>query len=260
MPKFNANLGFLFGELPFDQRVAAAAKAGFKAVEFAPPYKGEKAMLVDQIARAGVEQVLINAPQQIGKVGGRGLACLPGEQTAFQECIGMALDYAMAFGTRKVHVQSGLTPANTDHDLLVRTYAENARWAADKMGEHGITVCLEPINDKVDAPGYFMHDPHLAWKIVLEAAHPHLKLQFDFYHWQIMAGNLAADFKAALPWVGHVQVADTPGRGEPGTGEINYPFIFDWIDACGYDDWVGAEYKPRSGNTVEGLGWIKPYL
>ena len=261
MPKFTANLNFLFTEMDFMKRIPAAAKAGFKAVEFPPPYKGgsEKQEIADLVKANGLQVVLINAPAQIGKVGGRGLACLPGETAAFQESAGTALEYARALGTRRVHIQSGTMPEGGDYEACLNTYLENVRWAADQMGKHDIAVCLEPINNK-DNPGYFMHDPHVAWRIVLEEAHPHLKLQFDFYHWQMMCGNLAHDFKAAMPWVGHIQIADCPGRNEPGTGEVNYTYIFDWIDACGWDGWVGAEYKPRSGNTVEGLGWLKPYL
>jgi hydroxypyruvate isomerase len=261
MPKFTANLNFLFSELDFMERIPAAAKAGFKAVEFPPPYKGgdEQKKIVDLIGENGLQVVLINGPAKVGNVGGRGIACLPGEREAFQESVGIALDYARALNTKRVHVQSGTMPTNGYFDRCLTSYIENVRWAADKMGEHDIAVCLEPINNK-DNPGYFMHDPHLAWRIVQEESHPHLKLQFDFYHWQMMCGNLASDFKAAMPLVGHIQIADCPGRNEPGTGEINYTFLFDWIDACGWDGWVGSEYKPSSGKTDESLGWLKPYL
>lgn len=261
MPKFTANLGFLFSELDFMERIPAAAAAGFKAVEFPPPYaEDRKQQLVDQLGETGLQQVLINVPAEHGGVGGRGLACLPGEEAAFQDSIGLALDYARAFGSRKMHILAGLTPEGTDFDRALETYVKNVRWAADLVGEHGIDACLEPINNKVDGPGYFMHDPHLGWRIVEEANHPHLKLQFDVYHWQVMAGNVAADLKAALPCIGHIQIADNPGRNEPGTGEINYDFMFDWIDACGWDGWIGAEYKPSSGKSTDSLGWMKPFL
>ena len=260
MPKFCANIGFLFQELPFLERFQAAADAGFKAVEFAPPYGDHKPdEFAGKLNAAGLEQVLINGPYGPEELGGRGLGCLPGQTEAFRDSIGTALEMARALGATKVHVLSGLRPKDVPEEVLVQTFKDNLAWAGDTLGAHGISACVEAINDRVDNPGYFMSQPRLSERIVREVGHPHVRLQFDFYHWQIMHGDIARAFAEVLPLIGHVQVADTPGRFEPGTGEINYAFIFRMLDSIGYDDWVGAEYKPR-GDTVKSLGWIKPYL
>ena len=187
------------------------------------------------------------------------MACDPRRRGEFQDSIGLAIAYATALGSSRVHVMAGVTPQATAHDELLKAYVDNIRFAARSLGENRIKALIEAINSKVDVPGYFLDRPSDALEIIREAGEPNLYMQFDFYHAQIMEGNLTALFREALPVVGHIQVADTPGRHEPGTGEINYPYLFRLIDKLGWDDWVACEYKPKT-TTREGLRWMKPYL
>ena len=258
MPKFAANLGFLFTELPFTDRIAAAAAAGFLGVEFPYPYPFDKAALADQLHAHRLEQVLINSPRG-NREGDRGLACDPDRRGEFQDSIGLALEYAQALAAPRVHVVAGLVPPGRDRDSVLDVYMDNIRHAGRVLGAHGITALIEAINTKLDAPGYFLNRPSEAARLVREMADAHVRLDFDFYHAQIMEGNLAALFAESLDVIGHVQIADVPGRHEPGTGEINYPFIFEMIESSGYTGWVACEYTPKT-DTAESLRWIADYL
>ena len=257
MPKFCANLGFMFPEHPFIERIAAAAKAGFRAVEFPYPYDHDAEELVEHLGAHGLEQVMINSPKGSQR-GDHGLACHPDRRGEFEDGIGLAVDYARAMGTSRVHVMAGKRLEGTSVDVHLETYVDNIRFAARKLGEHGIKALIEAVNSKVDVPSYFLDRPSDALAIIRRADEPNLFLEFDFYHAQIMEGNLTGLFRDALSVTGHVQIADTPGRHEPGTGEINYANVFRMIDEAGWKDWVGCEYRPK-GATLDGLAWMKPY-
>jgi hydroxypyruvate isomerase len=256
MPKFCANLGFMFPEHPFIERFAAAAEAGFRAVEFPYPYDHDARELVEHLGAHDLEQVMINSPKGNARTGDHGMACDPQRRGEFEDGIGLAVDYARSMGTSRVHVMAGKRPEGTAPDVLLETYVDNMKFAARALGEHGIKALIEAINTKIDIPGYFLERPSDAVAILRAAEEPNLYLQFDFYHAQIMEGNLTRLFHDALPVTGHIQIADTPGRHEPGTGEINYAYVFRMIDEAGWDDWVGCEYRPKAA-TLDGLGWMK---
>ena len=256
MPKFCANLGFLFPEHPFIERFAAAAEAGFRAVEFPYPYDHDAEELIERLGAHDLEQVMINSPKGNAEASDHGLACDPDRRGEFEDSIGLAVAYARALGTSRVHVMAGKRPEGTSADVLLETYVDNMRFAARALGEHGIKALIEAINSKVDVPGYFLDRPSDGLAILRATGEPNLYLEFDFYHAQIMEGNLTRLFHDALPVIGHIQIADTPGRHEPGTGEINYPYVFRMIDEAGWDDWVGCEYRPKAA-TLDGLGWMK---
>ena len=258
MPKFCANLGFMFPEFSFLDRIGAAAAAGFRAVEFPYPYEFEANAIAERIAAHDLTQVMINTPKG-SRPDDHGLACDPDRRGEFQDSIGRTVAYALALGTSRVHVMAGTWPKAKSRAAVMDVYVDNLRFAARALAEHGVKAMIEAINTKVDVPGYVLSRPSDALALIRDAAEPNLYLEFDFYHAQVMEGNITALFKEALPHVGHVQVADTPGRHEPGTGEINYAFVFRFLDEVGWNDWIGCEYRPL-GSTLEGLGWIKPYL
>ncbi len=258
MPRFCANLEFMFSEHPFMERFAAAAEAGFHAVEFHYPYNKDVDELVEYLGTHNLEQVLINAPK--GDVeGDHGLACNPDRQGEFEDSVGLAIDYAKAMGTGHVHVMAGKRPEGSSADVLLKTYIDNIQFAARALGGHGIKALIEGVNSKFDVPGYFLDRPSDALAILRSIEEPNLYLQFDFYHAQIMEGSLTGLFHNALPVTAHIQIADTPGRHEPGTGEINYSYVFKMIDDAGWDGWVGCEYRPK-GATLEGLAWMTSYV
>ena len=253
MPKLSANLSFLFPDIPFLERFAAAKAAGFSAVEFAFAYEHP----VDQVAAAakaaGVEVVLMNLPPGDWDAGERGLGALAGREADFQAALDRAILYAEAAGCRRLHAMAGVGPTARE-DVFVRNLAS----AAARLAGRGIALLIEPIN-VIDMPGYFLTLPEQARRIIERINHPNLFLQLDLYHCQIMRGDLAHRIEAHLPLIGHIQIAGNPGRNEPDVGEINYPYLFDLMDNLGYRDWVGCEYKP-AGDTVAGLGWARPYL
>ncbi len=255
MPKFAANLTVLFTEMPDKERYAAAAKAGFKGVESLFPYVHGAADLKDWLGANGLEMVLINAPAGDWSNGERGLTCLPDRKTEFRDGIGQAIEYALALGCPRIHAVAGLAPeggpARTAYE---DTYRENLAWAADQLAPHGLDLMMEPINGKRDVPGMFLQTTSQARGIMAELGRPNLRLQFDVYHVQIMEGDLVHRFEDCLPDIGHVQIANPPDRREPDEGEINFPYLFNAIDAAGYDGWIGCEYNPRAG-TAAGLGW-----
>lgn len=254
MPKFAANLSFLFADRPFPERFAAAAAAGFAGVEYLFPYDYPAGEVAGWLGAAGLSQVLFNLAPGDWAAGERGLACLPGRQGEFAESVAQAVDYALALDCPRVHCMAGLRPAGVSESLLHDTYVANLRHAADAFARIGATVSIEPINSRVDMPGYWLDSIVAAERLLDDIGRDNVALQFDIYHAQIIQGDLWPTLSRLLPRIAHIQVADHPGRHEPGTGEINYPFLFKALDAAGYAGWIGCEYKPLAG-TEAGLGW-----
>jgi hydroxypyruvate isomerase len=255
MPKFAANLTMLFNELDFADRFAAAAKAGFKGVEYLFPYAHRKELLAELLARHGLVQVLHNLPAGDWAKGERGIACLPDRRTEFRDGVGEAIEYATALGCRQVNCLAGIAPQSYTVEEVRETLVENLRFVATELRKAGIRLLIEPINTR-DIPGFYLCRTAQALALIDEVGSDNLFLQYDIYHMQIMEGDLAHTLEANLPRIAHVQLADNPGRNEPGTGEINYPFLFRHLDHIGYAGWIGCEYKPR-GATEAGLGWLR---
>jgi hydroxypyruvate isomerase len=253
MPRFAANLTMLFTELPFMQRFEAAAKAGFKAVEYLFPYAFDKKELTAALRANGLQQVLHNLPAGNWETGERGIACHPDRVGEFREGVGMAIDYATALGCPKLNCLLGKLPDGVNAGEARKVAVENLRFAARELQTAGIMLLIEPINH-FDIPGFFLTRTDQALAIIDDVGSTNLLLQYDIYHAQRMEGELAATMSKNMARIGHIQLADNPGRGEPGTGEINYPWLFKHIDAAGYTGWIGCEYKPR-GTTADGLGW-----
>ena len=257
MPQFAANLTMLFTEEPFIDRFEAAVKAGFKAVEFLFPYAHTAQQVRNAALEAGVQIVLHNLPAGDWDAGERGIACLPDRVAEFREGVARAIDYARALGVTQLNCLAGKVPAGADPTALRATLVENLRYAAAQLAPHGIRLLIEPINT-FDIPGFYLQRSSQALALIQQVKAPNLKLQYDLYHMQIMEGDLAPTLQNALEHIGHIQLADTPGRHEPGTGEINFPFLFDWLDALGYDGWIGCEYRPLT-TTEAGLSWLHGY-
>ena len=255
MPKFDANLTMLYNDLDFMDRFAAAASDGFEGVEYLFPYAYEKADLADRLKSAGLAQVLFNLPAGDWAAGERGIACHPDRTDEFKRGVATAIDYATALGCPQVNCLAGKQPSGVDHDTAKKTFVDNLRYAAPELERAGITLLIEPINT-YDIPGFFLSGTARSLAIMDEVGSPNLKLQYDIYHMQRTEGELGATFTKNVARIAHVQVADNPGRHEPGTGEINYPFLFEQIDASGYTGWVGCEYLPLA-KTSDGLGWMK---
>jgi hydroxypyruvate isomerase len=255
MPKFDANLTMLYNDVDFLDRFAAAARDGFKGVEYLFPYAYAKDELAARLKAAGLEQVLFNLPAGDWAAGERGLACHPGRAAEFKAGVAAALEYAAALECPRINCLAGKVPAGVSHADAKQAFVENLRYAADELERAGVMLVIEPINT-YDIPGFFLSGTAPALEIIAEVGSANLKLQYDVYHMQRTEGELAATIAANVPMIGHVQVADNPGRHEPGTGEIHYPFIFERLDRSGYTGWVGAEYIPLA-NTSDGLGWLK---
>jgi len=259
MPRFAANLSMMFQEFPFLERFSAAASAGFKGVEFLFPYD----FLVEDIVRAatdaGVEVALFNLPPGDWDRGEKGFAALPGRQREFDAALDKAIVYAQALKCSRLHVMAGIPPAGADWALCRKTYVENMRKASAKLAPLGIDALMEPINTR-DIPGYFLNRQQEAHDIIAEVSVANLKIQMDFYHVQIVEGDLAMRAKAYIgPNVGHIQIAGVPERHEPDIGEINYPYIFALLNELGYEGWIGCEYRPQAA-TLDGLKrWGAPY-
>ena len=255
MPKFNANLTLLFNEVPFLDRFQAAAEAGFKGVEFLFPYAFDKDEIAERLDRHRLVQVLHNLPAGNWDAGERGIACHPDRIGEFQDGVGRAIEYATALGCKQLNCIAGVTPVGIDADKIHETFVANLRFAAGKLKEAGLRLLVEPINH-FDIPGFYLKHSAQAIALIDEVGADNLWLQHDIYHMQRMEGELANTIARHLPRIAHMQIADTPGRHEPGTGEINYAWLFRFIDQLGYDGWIGCEYRPISG-TREGLGWIR---
>ena len=253
MPRFAANLTMMFTEVPFLDRFELAAKGGFKAVEFLFPYAFE----VDDIKRRlddhGLTLILHNLPAGNWDAGERGIACHPDRVNEFRAGVGRAIAYAQALGVKQLNCLAGKAPAGVADEVLRATFVENLRYAANALKAAGLRLLIEPVNT-FDIPGFYLNRTVQAASILVEVGADNAFIQYDIYHAQRMEGELAATVQKYLPRIGHIQLADNPGRNEPGTGEINYPFLFAHLDRIGYDGWIGCEYKPAT-STEAGLGW-----
>jgi hydroxypyruvate isomerase len=254
MPQFAANLTMLFNEHPFLDRFEAAAKAGFKAVEFLFPYAYDKAELRARLQANGLQLVLHNLPAGDWDGGERGMACNPERTAAFRDSVALGIEYATALGVPHVNCLAGKAPAGVDAATLRRTFVANLRYAAAEVKKAGLNLLTEPIN-YYDIPGFYLNTTAQALSILDEVGADNAYVQYDIYHAQRMEGELAATMSKHLARIGHMQLADNPGRNEPGTGEINYAFLFKHIDRIGYRGWIGCEYKPAA-RTEDGLGWM----
>jgi hydroxypyruvate isomerase len=255
MPRFAANLTLLFNELPFMERFAAAKAAGFEAVEYLFPYAFDKKELAQALQANGLKQVLHNLPPGDWDAGERGIACHPDRVAEFRSGVDRAIDYAKALGSPQLNCLAGKLPAGVSREQAQATLVANLRFAADKLKAAGLRLLIEPINT-YDMPGFFLNYTAQADALINEVGSDNLYIQYDLYHAQRMEGELAATIQKYLPRIAHMQLADNPGRNEPGTGEINYAFLFRHLDAIGYTGWIGCEYKPKT-TTAAGLGWIK---
>lgn len=255
MPRFAANLTMLFTELAFLDRFEAAANAGFKGVEYLFPYAYDAAALAERLDRLQLVQVLHNLPAGDWEKGERGIACHPDRVGEFQDGVGRAIDYARLLGCRQLNCLAGIAPAGADADAVRRTFVDNLRFAADQLKAAGIRLLVEPVNTR-DIPGFYLNRTDQAIAILDEVGSDNLFLQYDIYHAQRMEGELGNTIERHLARIGHIQLADNPGRNEPGTGEINYPWLLRHIDRLGYTGWIGCEYKPAA-DTRAGLGWIE---
>jgi hydroxypyruvate isomerase len=265
MPKFAANLSMLYAELDFLDRFEAAARDGFRAVEYLFPYAYPAKELAARLKAHGLRQVLFNAPPGDWDRGERGVACLPGREDEFRAAVGKAIEYAGVLECSRIHVMAGLAPQDAERALLRRTYVANLAWAAKEAAHAGLDVLIEPINTR-DIPGFFLNRQDEAHAIVQEVGASNLKVQFDLYHCQVVEGDMAMKIRQYLPTgrVGHFQIAGVPQRHEPDVGEVNYDYLFKVIDEvsaqCGWDGWIGCEYRPArgatAGGTSAGLGWL----
>ena len=255
MPKFAANLTMLFTDLPFLDRFEAAAKAGFEAVEFLFPYDFDKKDLKARIDRHGLQIVMHNLPAGNWAGGERGIACFPDRVAEFREGVDRAIEYASYLGAGRVNCLAGIRPATVSPEDARATLINNLRFAAHKLQQVGIGLLLEPVNSRT-IPGFFIDRTAPAIEVVDAVGSPNLKMQYDIFHAQVMEGDLAATIARNFDKIGHLQLADNPGRHEPGTGEINWPFLLAHIDKLGYRGWIGCEYTPLD-QTTDGLGWLE---
>lgn len=255
MPRFAANLSMLFTELPFLERFGAARAAGFEAVECQFPYAWEASAIAAQLREHGLQMVLHNLPGGDTDKGERGIACHPGRQDAFRAGVAEAIRYARALGCPQLNCLAGIVPPGVPADTARDCLLDNLRYAASALGQAGLRMLTEPINHH-DVPGFLLNTSAQGIAMIDAVGSGNLFLQYDIYHMQRMEGELAATLQRLLPRIGHIQIADTPGRHEPGTGEIHFPFLLRHLDAIGYTGWVGCEYTPRT-TTLGGLGWMQ---
>ncbi len=253
MPRFAANLTMMFTEVPFLDRFEAAAKAGFRAVEFLFPYAFEAEEIKRNLDDNGLTLILHNLPAGNWEAGERGIACHPDRVTEFRAGVGRAIAYAEALGVKQLNCLAGKPPAGVAEEVLRSAFVENLRYAASELKAAGLKLLIEPVNT-FDIPGFYLNRTVQAADILVEVGADNAFIQYDIYHAQRMEGELAATVQKYLSRIGHIQLADNPGRNEPGTGEINYPFLFAHLDRIGYDGWIGCEYKPAT-STEAGLGW-----
>ncbi len=256
MPKLAANVSTLFKELPFLERFAAARRAGFRAVEYQTAYELTAAEIAGAARDAGVQVVLHTLPR--GDAGEAGRACLPGREASFREDLERAMDYAREAGCASLHCLAGIVPAGADPSALHAAYVANLRYAAQRLRRARMRLLIEPISERT-AANYFLRASAQAARVQDEVAADNLFIQYDFFHMQLLEGNLSATVERLLARIGHMQLADAPGRHQPGTGEINFEFLLAHIDRLGYSGWVGCEYNP-AGDTVESLKWAQRYL
>jgi len=270
MPKFAANLHYLFAEHDFLDRFAQAAKAGFKAVEFQVPYEHPGTQLREALRTHGLKMVLFDTPMGDWSAGDRGLAAVPGREAEFRAGLPKAAEYAQALDCDLVHVMAGVLDSGADIANAERVYVENLRYASTFLKRHGVRAVIEPINRRHGVAqgaasyttegmyGYFLNLPSQALRVIEKVGSDNLFLHLDVYHMQLTEGRLAQTLTDCIGLLKHVQIAGVPGRHEPSVGEINYPYVFDVLDEIGYQGWVGCEYRPRAG-TLAGLGWAARY-
>ena len=254
MPGFAANLTLLFNELDFPDRFEAAAKAGFEAVELLFPYAWPAELIAERLQRHDLKLVLHNLPAGHWDAGERGIACLPDRVDEFRAGVAQGIACATALGCPQLNCLAGIQPAHVSSEEAHATLVSNLRFAAAEFERAGLRLLIEPINT-FDMQGFFLNRSNQAAAIIDEVGAPNLFIQYDIYHAQRMEGELSNTIARLLPRIGHMQMADTPGRHEPGTGEINYDFLFDFIDDIGYTGWIGCEYRPAT-TTTNGLGWF----
>ena len=258
MLNFAANLTMMFNEVDFLDRFAAAAEAGFKGVEYLFPYDYEPAQLAELLERHNLAQVLHNLPAGDWAAGERGIACHPDRVGEFQEGVGKAIEYATALNCPQVNCLAGVAPDGVSAEDMDAVLVSNLSYAAEQLAAAGVRLVIEPINT-IDIPGFTLNYPEQARDLIERVGSDNLFLQHDLYHMQIMQGDLARNIERNMDIIRHIQIADNPGRHEPGSGEINYPYLFGYLDEIGYDGWIGCEYVPAT-TTTKGLGWIKSYL
>ncbi len=257
MPKLAANLSTMFTEVPFLERFAAAAEAGFKGVEYLFPYDHPAETIAAALRDNGLQNVLFNLPPGNWETGDRGLAAIPGREAEFDGLIDKALEYARIIGCPRLHVMAGIPSADANKEACQSTYVRNIRHAAERCAPHGITVLLEPINLR-DIPGFYLNRQEDALATLDAVGARNAAVQMDLYHCQIVEGDVAMKIRANIDRVAHFQIAGVPERREPDIGEVNYPYLFDVIDELGFEGWIGCEYRPK-GETRAGLGWAAPY-
>lgn len=257
MAKFAANLSMLFTEVDFLERFDAAAQAGFSGVEYLFPYAFDAEQIKQKLEQNNLTQVLFNLPAGDWDAGDRGIACDPSRIEEFQSGVALAIQYAKVLGNTQVNCLAGITPAGVSQQDAHAAFVINLRYAAQALQEAGLRLVIEAINTR-DIPGFFLNTTEQAKAVIKEVGSDNLFIQYDIYHMQIMEGDLAPTMSANIGHIAHVQLADNPGRHEPGTGEINYPFVLKHLDELGYQGWVGCEYKPKT-TTTEGLDWLNLY-
>ncbi len=259
MPKFCANLTMLWNELDFMDRFAAAAKAGFAGVEYLFPYDHDKHRIAARVEEASVSRRCCTTfPPATGPGASAASAATPAARRNSRTASQQAIEYATALGCKQANCLAGIRPRHVDPVDAREVFIKNLQYAAPRLKDAGIKLLIEAINTR-DIPGFFLHHTKQALDIILAVGSDNLFVQYDIYHMQIMEGDLARTIETNLKLIPHLQLADNPGRNEPGTGEINYPFLFEHLDRIGYAGWIGCEYKPKT-TTDAGLGWVKPYL
>lgn len=258
MPRFSANLSMLFTEVDFLRRFNEAANAGFKAVEYMFPYQFDAQNLAMALKKNNLKQVLFNLPAGNWDIGERGIAVLPDRRQEFEEGVARAILYAKALDCSLINCLVGVKPSGISELQVRDVLMSNLRFAADALAQEGIRLLIESLNTR-DMPGFYLSRTTDVLSLIQEINHPNIYYQYDIYHMQIMEGDITTTIRNNIKTIGHIQLADNPGRHEPGTGEINYSNLFRFIDETGYAGFIGCEYKPLT-TTEEGLGWVKPYL
>ncbi|WP_296254951.1 MULTISPECIES: 2-oxo-tetronate isomerase [unclassified Pseudomonas] len=257
MLRFAANLSMLYPQHDFLARFSAAAADGFKGVEYLFPYAFSAAEIKRRLDDFGLAQVLFNAPPGDWSKGERGIASLPGRESEFRNGLEQALEYAQVLGNDRIHVMAGLLPSEDLRERHHAVYLENLSYAAQEAAKAGVTVLIEPINTR-DMPGFFLNRQDQGQAVCKEVGAGNLKVQFDFYHCQIVEGDVITKLRRDFAGIGHIQIAGVPDRHEPSLGEVNYPWLFEEIDRLGYAGWIGCEYRPR-GDTSKGLQWLRDW-
>jgi hydroxypyruvate isomerase len=257
MPKFAANLSMMFTEVPFLDRFAAAADAGFKAVEFLFPYQYSPEAIASKAGIAGVQIILFNMPPGNWDLGERGITCIPGREEEFRAGVEKALIYAIALGTRRLHSMAGIIPKGADPRDCRKTLIGNLQYAAERLAPHDIVLLLEAINTR-DMPGFALSTQKDSFSVCEATNAPNIKMQMDLYHMQVMEGDLATKLRHYAPYCGHIQIAGCPERNEPDIGEVRYEYVCRLLDELGYEGWLGCEYRP-AGATTDGLSWMRSF-